>query len=29
MTAVTIELGLRDGLISSWELTEVEGLQEI
>ncbi len=28
-TAVTIDLGLRDGLISSWELTEVEGLREI
>ncbi len=28
-TAVTIDLGLRDGLISSWELTEVEGLRGI
>lgn len=28
-SAVTIELGIRDGLISSWELTEVEGLEEI
>ena len=28
-TAVTIDLGLRDGLISSWELTEVEGLRDI
>ena len=28
-TAVTIDLGLRDGLISSWELTEVEGLTHI
>ena len=28
-TEVTIDLGLRDGLVSSWELTEVEGLTEI
>ena len=28
-TPVTIDLGLRDGLISSWELTDVEGLHEI
>lgn len=28
-SAVTIDLGLRDGLVSSWELTEVEGLTEI
>jgi hypothetical protein len=28
-TAVTIDLGLRDGLISSWELSEVEGLTDI
>ena len=27
-TEVTIDLGLRD-LVSSWELTEVEGLTEI
>jgi hypothetical protein len=28
-TAVEIELGVRDGLVSSWRLTEVEGLTEI
>ena len=28
-SAVTIDLGLRDGLVSSWELTEVEGLTEL
>jgi len=28
-SAVVIELGIRDGLVSSWELTEIEGLHEI
>ncbi len=28
-TPITIDLGLRDGLISSWRLSEVEGLTEI
>ena len=28
-TAVTIELGIRDGLVSSWRLSDVEGLTEI
>ena len=28
-SAVSIDLGLRDGLVSSWELTEVEGLTGI
>ena len=28
-SAVTIDLGIRDGLISSWRLTEVEGIEEI
>lgn len=28
-SSVLIELGLRDGLISSWELEQVEGLREI
>lgn len=28
-TAVKIELGVRDGLVSSWHLTEVQGLKEI
>lgn len=28
-SAVTIDLGIRDGLISSWRLTEVEGITEI
>jgi hypothetical protein len=28
-SAVVIDLGVRDGLISSWELTEVEGLTAI
>jgi hypothetical protein len=28
-SAVKIALGIRDGLISSWRLTEVEGITEI
>ena len=28
-SAVKIELGVRDGLISSWRLTELEGLTDI
>jgi hypothetical protein len=28
-TAVTIDLGIRDGLVSSWRLSDVEGLTEI
>lgn len=28
-SAVTIDLGVRDGLIGSWNLTEVEGIEEI
>lgn len=28
-TGVEIELGIRDGLVSSWRLTEIEGLKEI
>jgi hypothetical protein len=28
-SSVEIELGIRDGLVSSWRLTEVEGLTEI
>ncbi len=28
-TAVKIELGIRDGLVSSWRLIEVEGIAEI
>lgn len=28
-SAVTIDLGIRDDLISSWELTEVEGIEHI
>ena len=28
-SAVTIDLGVRDGLIDSWRLTEVEGIEPI
>ena len=28
-SAIEIELGIRDGLVSSWKLTDVEGLREI
>jgi hypothetical protein len=28
-SAVTIDLGVRDGLIGSWHLTEVEGIEGI
>jgi hypothetical protein len=29
ISAIEIELGIRDDLVSSWKLTDVEGLREI